>query len=104
MFEDQLARTIGRVRSNVLLDVGVLVVVDPDHLVPGDVGEVGDQAGLAHAGVALDQHRVLAHGHDPREVTQVLLHGVSQDVVTLRLGLALANVDPETGNIDTILV
>ena len=38
------------VEPNILLYVGVLVTVHPHHLVPSDVGEVDDQAGLAHAG------------------------------------------------------
>ena len=104
MFEDQLASVIRGIRSNVLLDVSVLVIVDPHHLVPGDVGEVGDEAGLAHTGVALHEDRMLAHGHDPREVTQVLLHSLCQDVVALGSGLTLASADPEPGNIDTVLV
>lgn len=58
LLEDQLAAVVGRVAADVLLDVGVLVVVDPHALVAGGGGQPADEAGLAHRRLALDQHRV----------------------------------------------
>ena len=62
------------------LDVGVLVVVDPDTAVAGELSQVGHQAGLAHAGVPLDQDRVVAEGDHAAQVGQVALHLLRQDV------------------------
>ena len=98
MLEDQLARAVRGVAADVLLDVGVLVVVDPDHLVAGDGGQVCHEAGLADAGVALHQHGVVAQRHDAGEVGQVLLHGRRHDVVRLGAGLARTSPHPEPGH------
>lgn len=67
LLEDQLAAVVGRVAADVLLDVGVLVVVDPHALVAGGGGQPADQAGLAHGRLALDQHRVGSAGTNRSE-------------------------------------
>jgi hypothetical protein len=46
----------------------VLVVVDADELVPRLGSQVGDQGGLATAGGALEQDRVLAAGGQRKQV------------------------------------
>lgn len=58
LFKHQLAAVVGRVAADVLLYVGVLVVVDPDALVPRGGGQPADQTGLPHGRLPLDQHRV----------------------------------------------
>ena len=56
--EDELAPRVGRVAAHVLLQVGVLVVVDPHARVPARPRQPGDQACLADRRFALEQHRV----------------------------------------------
>lgn len=58
LFEDQLALAVRGVAADVLLDVCVLVVVDPDTLVPRGSCYPPDQAGLSHRGLSLDQDGV----------------------------------------------
>lgn len=58
LLEDQLATVVRRVAADILLNVGVLMVVNPHALVAGGGGQPADQAGLAHRRFALDQHRV----------------------------------------------
>lgn len=60
LFEHQLAPAVGGVAADVLLDVRVLVVVDPHTLVPRGCSQPVDQAGLPHRRLPLDQHRVSA--------------------------------------------
>lgn len=58
LFEHQLAPGIWWVAADVLLDVGVLVVVDSHTLVARGCSQPADQAGLPHRRLSLDQHRV----------------------------------------------
>ena len=58
----------------------MLVVVDAHTAVAGELGEVGHQAGLAHAGVALDKDGGVAERDHPGQVGEVALHLVRQDV------------------------
>jgi len=47
LFEDQLARGLDDIAANVLLQVGVVVVVDADQHIAGCLRQPLDQAGLA---------------------------------------------------------
>lgn len=57
-FEDKLPVLVGRVAADVLLDVRVLMVVDPHALVPRGGRQPPDQAGFPYRRLALDQHWV----------------------------------------------
>lgn len=62
LFEHQLAPVVRRVAADVLLNVGVLVVVDPHALVPSGCSQPVDQTGFPHGCLSLDQHRVSPAG------------------------------------------
>lgn len=66
LFEHQLAPVIRGVAADVLLDVGVLVVVDSHTLVPGSLSQPANQAGLPHRCLSLDQHWVGPLGPEHR--------------------------------------
>lgn len=70
LFEDQLALAVRGVAADVLLDVCVLVVVDPDTLVPRGSCYPPDQAGLSHRGLSLDQDRVAPEEQNRNTSTQ----------------------------------
>ena len=56
--EHQLTIVAGGVGANILLQVSVLVVVDPQALLPQDTSHILDAAGLACRRGALQQHWV----------------------------------------------
>lgn len=58
LLEHQFAPVVWRVAADVLLNVGVLVVVDPHALVPSCCSQPVDQTGLPHRRLSLDQHWV----------------------------------------------
>lgn len=78
--EDQLARLVGRVGADVLLQIRVLVVVDADALVARQLGQVADQRRFAHRRFALQQHRQATQRDDAHQVLQVALDRVGDDV------------------------
>lgn len=58
LFEHELATVVWGVAAQVLLDIGVLVVVDPHTLVPCSSCQPLDETRLSHGRLSLDQHRM----------------------------------------------
>lgn len=67
LLKDELPILIGgggHIRSQVLLDVSVHVVVDPDDLVVSHVGQILNRGRLACRGWALEDDCIVGHRHD----------------------------------------
>ena len=62
--EDQFSRLVSSVAAHVLLQVGVLVVIDAHALVAGAAGQPRDQTRLAHRRLALQQNWVRPEKHN----------------------------------------
>jgi hypothetical protein len=81
LLEDELARLVGHVATHVLLQIRVLVVVDPHADVSRGLGQVRYQARFPDGGITLQQERHLADRDDSHDVLQVASHRLREDVV-----------------------
>ena len=85
LLKDELPFLVGRgghIRSQVLLDVSVHVVVDPDDLVLSHVGQVLNRGRLASRGWALKDDCVVGHCHDRGKPPHKSPECRSQDEIT----------------------
>ena len=76
--EDQLAAFVGKVVSNVLLYLGVLVVVDSDATISHHLGNVSDHTGLAGRCRSLEQHWQFCACNCSEQVFEMLFEGISK--------------------------
>jgi hypothetical protein len=71
LLKDKLAiLSVGHVRAEVLLNISVHVIVDPDDFVVGNLGQVLDAGGLTCGGRAFKDDSEVTHGDHTSELSQ----------------------------------
>ena len=101
--EDQAAVRVGRVRAEVLLHVGVLVVVDPHKAVPREPRQVRHGARLAGGRGPLDQHGALARDERAGERLELALHAPGEHVGVLGVRRKRPHGQPVGAHLDVLL-
>ena len=86
LLKDELPFLVGRgghIRAQVLLDVSVHVVVDPDDLIVSHVGQVLNCGRLASRGRTLEDDCIVGHCHDRGKSPHKSPECWGQDEITL---------------------